>query len=406
MNGDIHEVERFFLGALLFAVEYDRPIATRLRRDDFDKPEYQRVFETLYKQVERGITPDIMSLARELTDIDPALIAELTSAVISDANLAYYESEIAQASLNRTVKRALNLAKLDADRGVDGNTIINNLMPTLTALTTATNENAVIPADALMRMTFPPYEWVVKDLIGQGLTLLVGAPKIGKSWLVLAIAAAVSTPGGRVLGTLETKQTSVLYLALEDTPRRLNDRLLKMGMTVSNRLLIATQWSNGATGLHAYLRQHPEIKLLIVDTFGRFAGLDDLNDYAATTTAMARLKGIADELDLAIVVIHHAKKTGKGSEPSDWLESSLGSTGLTGAADSVIMLKRDRDTSAATLYATGRDTADLKLNLRFDGACGTWTIGNPASDTPVAAPKPEALPNVYTPRPHRILGRD
>jgi replicative DNA helicase len=402
VSSDIHEVERFFLGALLFALEYGHSIATRLRRDDFDKPEYQRVFAMLYQQVERGITPNIMSLAQELPDIDPALIAELTNVVPSDANLAYYESEIALASLNRTVKRTLNLAKLDADRGVDGSTIINNLLPTLTALTTTTNENAVIPADALMRMNFPPYEWVVNSLIGQGLTLLVGAPKIGKSWLVLAIAAAVSIPGGRVLGTLETKQTSVLYLALEDTPRRLNDRLFKMGAAVSNSLLIATQWSNGATGLHAYLRQHPEIKLVIVDTFGRFAGLDDLNDYAATTSAMARLKGIADELDLAIVVIHHAKKTGKGSEPSDWLESSLGSTGLTGAADSIIMLKRDRDSSSATLYATGRDTADLKLSLQFEGACGTWTINT----APVAAPPPEMLPNVYTPRQHRILGRD
>jgi replicative DNA helicase len=406
MSGDIHEVERSFLGAVLMAAEYGDSVATRLRSEDFDQLEYRRVFETFYKQVERGLIPNIMSLMRELTDIDPVLMAELTNVVPTYVNLPYYESEIAQASLNRKVKRAVTLAKLDADREVDGNTIINDLMPTLTALMTATNETAIIPADELTRMTFPPYEWIVNSLIGQGLTLLVGAPKIGKSWLVLAIATAVSNPGGRVLGTLETKQTSVLYLALEDTPRRLNDRLFKMGAVGSNQLLIATQWSNGATGLQAYLRQHPEIKLIIVDTFGRFAGLDDLNDYAATTTAMARLKGIADELDLAIVVIHHAKKTGKGSEPTDWLESSLGSTGLTGAADSVIMLKRDRDSSAATLYATGRDTADLKLSLRFEGACGTWTIGNPASDTPVAAPKPEALPNVYTPRQHRILGRD
>ena len=71
----------------------------------------------------------------------------------------------------------------------------------------------------LMETEFPPLEYVVPNLIPEGLTILVAAPKIGKSWMVLGIAEAAST-GGKVFGALGVTKRPVLYLALEDGPRR------------------------------------------------------------------------------------------------------------------------------------------------------------------------------------------
>jgi hypothetical protein len=90
-------------------------------------------------------------------------------------------------------------------------------------------------------------------------------------------------------------------------------------------------------------------------------------------------------MGVAIVLIHHAKKTGNAKDGNmDWTEKALGSTGLTGATDSTILIDRNRakETSyTATLYATGRDTADLKYNLTLDLDCGGWTITDkPAPD--------------------------
>ena len=94
-----------------------------------------------------------------------------------------------------------------------------------------------------------------------------------------------------------------------------------------------------------------------------------------TTNAMARLKRIADDLNIAIVLIHHARKT--SASDTDWMESALGSTGLTGAADSTIFIRRNRNEkteNTATLYATGRDAADIKYTLKLDLDCGGWII--------------------------------
>ena len=73
-------------------------------------------------------------------------------------------------------------------------------------------------------MTFPPLAWAVPGLVPEGFGLLTGPPKAGKSWLVLDIALGVAA-GGRVLGKVRVgRPRPVLYFALEDGERRLQDR--------------------------------------------------------------------------------------------------------------------------------------------------------------------------------------
>jgi len=76
----------------------------------------------------------------------------------------------------------------------------------------------------LMATDFPEPRWAVPGLIAEGLNLLVGSPKLGKSWLCLGLAVAIAS-GGKALGKIDVEQGPVLYAALEDNPRRLQNRL-------------------------------------------------------------------------------------------------------------------------------------------------------------------------------------
>jgi RecA-family ATPase len=241
------------------------------------------------------------------------------------------------------------------------------------------NESGIKTAAELLNTQFPEIRWIVPGLIGEGLTMINGAPKIGKSWFVLNLAIAAAM-GGTFLGNIKTQQTDTLYLALEDKERRMHYRLKKLNSPKTGKLKITTKWRDGYTGLESYLKANTGIGLVIIDTLARFTNINDINDYSITTNAMTRLKQIADDLNIAVILIHHTRKTGSEKSGVDWMESALGSTGLTGATDSTIFICRNRSDketkNTATLYATGRDTADIKHSLKLDLDCGGWVITN------------------------------
>src|SRR4051794_6398164 len=121
----------------------------------------------------------------------------------------------------------------------------------------------------LMTATFPEPKWAVPGLVAEGLNLLVGAPKLGKSWLCLGLAVAVAS-GGRALGKVKVDQGAVLYAALEDPPRRLQGRLQAILGTdpVPDDLHIVTalpRLPDATTWLAGWLDMHPSARLVIVD---------------------------------------------------------------------------------------------------------------------------------------------
>ncbi|MCL2608820.1 MAG: AAA family ATPase [Treponema sp.] len=385
---DVREAERCFLSSLLRAIEQGKA-ETKLKADDFDSPVHKQVFITIMAEIKAGFTPTFKSLVDGTSgmDVRPSEIAEITDAVPIADKLKFYEDQVEEASTYRQFIQAMNNTKAAIDSGkTDIKTAINNFIPALAAVTNVRNEARIATASELLDRNFPPIRWIVPGLIGEGTTLLGGAPKIGKSWFVLNLAIAAAAGGG-FLGSLRAEKTKTLYLALEDTGRRIQSRLKKLGAPRTDDLHVATQWKDGYIGLENYLKVNDGIKLVVIDTLARFSGIKDMNDYSETDTAMARLKRIADDLGVAIVVIHHAKKAGKRNEGVDWMESILGSTGLTGASDTMIVITRTRDAdgakNTATLHATGRDTADIKHHLKLDLDCGGWAI---TSKTELSSP--------------------
>ena len=103
----------------------------------------------------------------------------------------------------------------------------------------------VFTAAALRTMTFPPVSYVVPGIIPEGLTILAGRPKIGKSWMALDLAIGIA-PGKPVLGGVHVERGDVLYCCLEDNPRRLKRRVTKLLSPFSaewpERLTLATKW--------------------------------------------------------------------------------------------------------------------------------------------------------------------
>jgi len=358
--------EQCYLSTLLQAIADKRIINTQLNASNFTDTNYGKIFEEIQKQVTDGLIPDIKTLSKELKGIVSAsVIAEITNAPNSYENLLYYEEIIIQTGDDRVFIQALDTAKERINNNVPKSVIASDLITTLTKVMYNTRLIQEESITTLLEAQFPPTEWVVPNLIGQGLTLLNGAPKIGKSWIVLQLAIA-SGAGGKFLSCMDVKKTDTLYLALEDTKQLLQERLKKLNAPKLNNVKIHTQWKGGVMGLEGYLKNNGNIKLVIIDTLARFANIDDLNDYAKTTATMANLKRVADDLNIAILLIHHAKKMGKPSSGVDWMESALGSTGLTGATDTTIYISRNRENKDAILYSTGRKFEDLKLNLKLD----------------------------------------
>ena len=273
---------------------------------------------------------------------------------------------------------------------------------------TATTGPKIITSKELMRKTFTPRKWVVENLIGPGLSILSGASKIGKSWLLFALAESAST-GGKFLDYYTVNKTSVLHLSLEDTERGIKERreILRQkqrGFSGADNLFIATEWDTGPSGLETYLRAHNEIEFVIIDTLGAFMpDIEDMNEYADTVKAMRVIKKIADTLDISILAVHHAKKGSGKENQGDWMDQSLGSQGIVGSADTVILLQRDiektteywtdkegkkhnktvstgKRLNTGRLYATGRSIKDTFHKVEYFPDFGMWGITDKGKD--------------------------
>lgn len=230
----------------------------------------------------------------------------------------------------------------------------------------------------LLAADFPDPKWAVNGLISEGLTLVCGPPKAGKSWLGLGLSVAVAT-GGKAFGKIDVRQGDVLYLALEDTGRRLRTRLEKVTADLDpdelGRLTIETRSPRMPAGggeLRAWLDDHPDARLVVIDVFAKMRSRtpQSVQQYDADYAAASEIKAIADEYGVAIVVVHHTRKM----EAQDFLDTVSGSQGIAGAADAVLVMKRPRGEADGVLHVTGRDVDEAEYGLEFDKDTGAWKL--------------------------------
>ncbi len=227
-------------------------------------------------------------------------------------------------------------------------------------------------AEELIRMDFPPLQELIEGMLAPGLYILAGASKIGKSWLVLQIAHHIST--GLPLWDRKTVKGDVLYLSLEDTLRRIQSRLLRICDGETGNITFATEAELIGNGfekqIHNYMRHYPKTKLIIIDTLIKVRDISWSNSvYADDYACMTVFKHLAEQYDIAIVLVHHTRK----QESQDIMEMISGTNGIMGCADGAMVLERPkRLLPEASLNMTSRDFEDAKILLRQDKETMCW----------------------------------
>jgi hypothetical protein len=371
MNDKNYEKE--LLGSYLIGAK----IGSGVTDSVFSTTANKTVFHAIKDLKARGVDVDIVILVKELKkhgELDAAggaaYVADLTTGIISDTNTNFYESEVIEAYRKRTLLRTVLLAKEALEKGEEPEMVQNDLVKTISSLSKVVKEDRGVFFSDLMKKEFPPEDWYIDRLITSGLTVLTGASKIGKSWTALQLVTALDQ-GGCFLGTLAAKKCDVLYMALEDTEKRIQRRIRKQGMTEFNGSQLETKRCTSAS-LRAYLSANLQFRVVIIDTLQKMLGMNDLNDYSQTVDGLSALKAIADDLNITVIVIHHNRKG--GNEDSDHMESALGSTGINATADCTLTMRRKRGTNEATLAVTGRDVEDTAYTLQWDKDICSWAI--------------------------------
>lgn len=219
------------------------------------------------------------------------------------------------------------------------------------------NSDWYVPATTILNKQFEPIQWVVDQILPEGLTLLAGPPKSGKSFFALELAAAIAT-GQDALGALSVIPGNVLFLSLDDpSERRFQTRL--RNTLQSNTQSLKLDYSNKLPALPAHyfikewLNANPDAKLVVVDILQniRLPQLKNQGIYETDYQALEELRNLSSEYRIAVLVLHHTRKM----KSEDFLEEASGSFGLTGATDAVLVLRRKRGENVAELHATGRD---------------------------------------------------
>lgn len=231
--------------------------------------------------------------------------------------------------------------------------------------------------------TFEPLRWMVPGLIPEGASIMVGSPKVGKSWLAYGIALAVAS-GTNVLGALLVEQRPVLLLALEDGDRRLQQRgRVLMGDKPLPELLDYVTRLGEATAIeviNAWLLLLPPglpAPLVILDTYGKAVpdtGKEE-STYLRDYRFAGELKNIADDHPgMALLVLHHDRK----AQSEDFVQMVSGTNGIAGAFDTILMLNRKRLDAQGLLKITGRDVPEREYAVV--STHGPWTLAGDSLD--------------------------
>jgi len=232
-----------------------------------------------------------------------------------------------------------------------------------------------ITAAELMEKIFPEPRWAIPGILPEGLNLLAGKPKKGKSIFALNIGLSIAL-GGLALGKIPVEQGAVMYLALEDTERRLQKRIKQM-MPYSEApaaLHLFTKWprmdAGGLELLEAKISEIPNIRLIIIDTLQKFRNptKGNANLYVEDYETVTKIKDVADRMGVCILLIHHLRK----AESNDIFDTLSGSLGLTGGTDGNLVMESTKGNT--TLHITGRDVEGIELAMELDTQMLAWRL--------------------------------
>ena len=242
---------------------------------------------------------------------------------------------------------------------------------------------SVSTASELLEKNLPPVHFVVDNLLPQGLALLASPPKYGKSWFVLDLCLSVAA-GKPFLGR-PTHKCDCLYLALEDSENRLQDRIRKVlegpfleKIVAPDNFFYSLQASDLSNGLidqlEQFIESRPDARLIVIDTLQKVRGALGGREgaYSQDYREVGALKAFADKHGLCVLLVHHLRKMADDSDPFNRIS---GTNGILGAADTAITLTRAKRTDDETkLSITGRDVGSDEIVLSFNKNSFRWNV--------------------------------
>ena len=242
-------------------------------------------------------------------------------------------------------------------------------------------ELMAVDGETLWDLEFPARRFCIRSLLPQGLCVLGGAPKVGKSWLVLDWCIRIAK--GEPIWDMDTTQGTTLYLCLEDTLQRVQHRVYCMSDEATHNAYFATAVGTLADDLESqissFLLSHPDTVLIVVDTFQMVRGNSAEPSYGGDYQDMQKLKRIADAYNITVLLVHHLRK----QSDRDPVNRLSGTTGISGAVDAVFVLDRkERGQNAALLVCTGRDVEYRELELRFSKERCVWDLVSDSAEAP------------------------
>lgn len=243
---------------------------------------------------------------------------------------------------------------------------------------------ASVTASDLQIANIPPPEWLIPDVLPQGLAILCASSKVGKSWMAMQMCLAISR--GKEFLDYKTNQSSCLYLALEDSLFRLKERLNKVidGDKAPSNFYLAIR-ANGMDGglfqqIDEEFEEHPDIKLIIIDTLQKVRGSakKDEMSYATDYRELGVLKEYADNKKICILLVHHLRKM---ADENDVFNMISGSNGIMGVTDNIfIIYKKKRKDENAVLFMTGRDIRQQDIMVHFNETKYRWDMVGTAEE--------------------------
>ena len=230
----------------------------------------------------------------------------------------------------------------------------------------------------IMNTPMKKKRFIVDEIIYPGLHVLSGDPKIGKSWMMMDMCLAIAK-GEKFLGR-KTEQGHVVYMALEDTSDNLQTRMYELTDEPTENLQYVLLVNTLGNGLEDDLRKCKEtfadLKLIVIDTLQKVRDTVDMK-YGSDYKDVSTLKSIADELGIAIILVHHNRKQ-QDSNPNNMI---LGTNGIPGASDGCLVLQGNGESNNAVLKISGRGAPSLILNIAREGA--KWKLlDKPPEDKP------------------------
>lgn len=382
------EAESEIIASILIFSSCHDDVFGMLKNDDFYKTRNKYMFEICRDRYTNGKVIDATEIAASIGDEASKYITKSDVGKYLDLPTAVVPQFTARILINtkmrrKTIELANALHKAAADMGRDIGELTRLGQEVLGVVSDGDDrQNPKRPqikcaAMELIKMQIKDIKWVIPDFLPVGYSLLVGSPKMGKSMMALNLATAKAT-GGVALGRFRLSAGGVIYFALEDTLKRLQERMIQMlhGQPAPSNLIFITECARmGMGGLEQIEREIKNtlgVELVIIDTFAKVKSpmRSGTQAYDHDYTCGTAIKELADRYNIAVLVVHHDRKF----QSDDPFEDVSGTYGVTGAVDSIFILKRSKPTGDVVMHSTGRDIERQSWAVSFDPNLLLWTI--------------------------------